>query len=360
MLENGLGGTIDTMAKIEHHPGGYPELGLVAKTLTLRYRDGVSLRKLREKVERWEHEHGNEGFRARNLGKLPPKLAYELCHVYISLRERYPEVKPDYVDFAASGVESNGAVGLSTIYPSTFPTLREAAETYAIEDIPSLLEYIREDDVYTWPRKDLRRERAWLGDARNVNRSGVIELGSVFSRVRTYKALREFWRRRNARAELLGRPLRTPHLATSEAAFVFIHEFGHLVEGELFAGGSWRKGEKAYAALSRAILGEDKPNVRQWRNHLINYPCFVAPETTYGPHQGGETRQTETRRALRHKIAEKLGTYAPVARDEIFAEAFALSHCAAEGRRKELSQLHRALERSGLRCRNVQPKRKEG
>jgi len=346
------------MAMITHHPEGYPELGLVAKTLKLRYRKGANLRNLAKKIERWERAHGNDGFQARHLTRLPGELAYELCNVYIALRERYPDVKPDYVDFSAgAGVMQGGALGLSTIYPSTFPTLREAAETYAVEDLPSLLEYIREDDMYVWPRNDLRRERAWLGDARNISRSGVIELGGVFSKARSYKTLREFWQRRNARAELLGRPLRTPELSTSEATFVFVHEFGHLVEGELFAEGGWRRGEAAYGAISRAIFGGAKPKVHQWRKHLINYPCFIAPEHTYGPHQGGETRQSATRQALRDQISRKLGTYASVARDEIFAEAFALSHCAAPKRRKELSGLLRALERSGLRKRNVQPPR---
>jgi hypothetical protein len=211
--------------------------------------------------------------------------------------------------------------------------------------------------MYVWPRNDLRRERAWLGDARNISRSGAIELGGVFSRARSYRALREFWQRRNARAELLGRPLRTPTLATSEATFVFVHEFGHLVEGELFYGGEWRRGEAAYGAISQAVFGGTKPKVRQWRKHLINYPCFSAPECTYGPHQGGKTRQSATRKALHDKISCELGAYAPTARDEIFAEAFALSHCATAKRRKNLSGLMRALERSGLRKRNVQPPR---
>jgi len=346
------------MALVEHHPQGYPELGLSSKTLPLRYRRDANLRKLAKKIERWEREHGNDGFEARNLTKLPAALAFELANVYIALRERYPSVKPEYVDFSVSGtVMQGGALGLSTIYPATFPTLREAAETYAIEDLPSLLEYIREDDVYVWPRKDLRREKSWLGDARNVSRSGVIELGGVFRGARSYKTLREFWQRRNARAELLGRPLRTPILSTSEATFVFVHEFGHLVEGELFVGGDWRQGERVYGELSRAVFGGGRPKPSQWRRHLINYPCYAAGENAYGPQQGGESRQSSTRQALREALTEKLGSYAFVARDEIFAEAFALGHCAANKRRKELSRFLRAMEVEGLRRRNVQPPR---
>lgn len=339
-----------------YHPAGYPELGLAAKTLSLRYRADANLQKLAKRIEKWESLHGNDGFEARNLTKLPKKLAFELCNVYIALRERYPDVKPDYVDFAAKGAQGQ-TLGLSTIYPSTFPTLREAAEVYDIVDVESLLEVIREDEEYAWRRQELRREKAWMGEVRNVSRSGTIELGNMFSIKKRYRSLLDFWERRNARAELLGRPLRTPLLETSAATFVFVHEFGHLVEGEMFGSGDWRNGEDVYAELSMSIFGGKRPRANQWRGHLINYPCFVAPENTYGPAQGGETRQSTTRKALRYQIAEKLGTYAPVARDEIFAEAFALSHCAGRGRRRELAGMLRALERCGLRRRNVQPPR---
>lgn len=349
-------GTIVRMPEVAYYPNGYPELGLCAKTLKLHYRVDANLEKLAKRLEKWEAERGNYGFEARNLTKLPTALAFELCHVYVAMRERYPEVKPDYVNFAAQTGQAN-TLGLSTIYPSVFPTLREAAETYDISDLESLLEAVREDDDFAWRRRELRREKAWLGDTRNVSRSGVIELGSIFRTKKHYRTLKAFWEKRNARAILLGRPLRTPELATSEATFVFLHEFGHLVEGELFGDQGWERGEDVYAELSVAILGIERPEAQQWSNHLINYPCFVAPETTYGPQQGGLSRQMQTKRINKHKIAEKLGTYAPVARDEIFAEAFALSHCASKKRRGELKGLLRALERAGLRKRNVQPKR---
>jgi hypothetical protein len=339
-----------------YRPEGYPELGLTAKTISLRYRKDANLAKLAKKVERWEAKHGNDGFEARNLVKLPKELAFELCNVYIALRERYPEVKPDYIDFAVKNTPGQ-TLGLSTVYPATFPTLREAAETYDVVDLDSLLESIREDEEFVWNRKDLRREKAWGGEVRNVSRSGTIELGDMFRVKKHYMALLSFWERRNARASLLGRPLRTPELATSAATFVFVHEFGHLVEGEMFGSGDWRNGADVYGELSQIILGGKKPKVHQWRRHLINYPCFVAPEITYGPVEGGSLRQSSTKRALRTPIAEKLGTYAPVARDEIFAEAFALSHCAEKKRRRELSGMLRALERCGLRRRNVQPRR---
>lgn len=348
--------TIVPMDLEMYHPDGYPELGLTAKTLPLRYRRDANLRKLARRVERWESEHGNDGFEARNLTKLPRELAFELCNVYIALRERYPQVKPDYVDFAAK-VGVGQTLGLSMIYPATFPTLREAAEVYDVVDLESLLEVIRDDEEFAWKRNDVRREKAWMGEVRNVSRSGTIELGSMFKTKKQYKTLQAFWDKRNARAMLLGRPLRTPELSTSPATFVFVHEFGHLVEGEMFGTGGWRNGELVYGEISRAIFGGKRPQAHQWRRHLINYPCFVAPESTYGPVQGGEGRQGATRKALRMQIAEKLGTYAPVARDEIFAEAFALSHCAAPQRRRELSGMLRALERVGLRRRNVQPKR---
>lgn len=338
-----------------YHPHGYPELGLVAKTLQLRYRQDANLARLARRLERWEDANGNDGFEARNLTKLPVALAFELCHVYVAMRERYPQVKPDYVNFVASC--GGKTLGLSTVYPSTFPTLREAADAYEATDLESLLEVIRDDEDFSWRQQDLRRERSWLGDTRNVARSGAIEFGDMFRTKKHYLALLDFWERRNARAVLLDKPLRTPELVTSAATFVLIHEFGHLVEGELLGNDGWERGEDVYAELSMALLGIDRPQPHQWRLHLINYPCFVAPESTYGPQQGGMERQATNRRALRHLIAEKLGTYAPVARDEIFAEAFAVSHCARRMRRIELSGMLRALERAGLRRRNVQPKR---
>jgi hypothetical protein len=93
--------------------------------------------------------------------------------------------------------------------------------------------------------------------------------------------------------------------------------------------------------------------VNQWRYHLINYPCLVAADAACGPHQGGTTRSVATRKTLQHTIGEVLGSYAPTARDEIFAEAFALSHCGHRSLRQRLSAFPKALEGHGIRRRIV-------
>jgi hypothetical protein len=343
---------MDSMRSLEHHPNGYPDLGLQAKTLRLVYRHDANLYTLARRVERWEAAHGNAGFEARNLHKLPVALAFELCNVYIALRERYPQVKPDFVNFSTD-CGAGKTLGMATIYPSLFPTLRQAAEMYEADDASALAAVVVDDDEFWFDTQDIQNESVYTDGVRDVQKSGVIELGNMFTTKKHYLALRTYWERRNERAALAGRPLRTPPLATSEATFVLVHEFGHLVEGELFDEG-WAGGlEAVYRVLSEILLGVDNPSPTQWRQHLINYPAYTAPHDASGPQQGGVARQQATRRALRAQIAEKLGTYAPTARDEIFAEAFSLSQCAAAGRRRELSGLLRVLEQYGMRRNRV-------
>lgn len=344
------------MASLQHHPYGYPALGLVAKTLPLRYRQDANLSRLARRLERWEAARGNVGFTARNLTKLPTALAFEMVHVYVALRERYPKVQPDYVDFCTD-VGGGKTLGLSTIYPSLFPTLRQAAEYYESDDADALVEAAIEDEYFQPYSRDVRAEARYLDGVRNVARSGVIEMGNIFSTKKGYLGLRRFWEDRNARAIRMGRAPRMPELRVSEATFVFVHEFGHLVEGEISESG-WQGVADVYGALSETILGTHKPSVQQWRWHLVNYPAFAAPVDSSGPQQGGKVRQDQTRKALRDMIASKLGSYAPVARDEVFAEAFALSVCGTPKLRRELSGMREALERAGIRRRNVQPPRR--
>lgn len=338
--------------QVAYHPHGYPQLGLVAKSLPVRYRANANAKVLATRIERWEHERGNEGFRALNLHKLPLELAFELAHVYVALRERYPNVKPDFVNFSTKTGEAK-TLGLSTIYPSLFPNLRQAAEMYEDGAASGLVDAVLSDEYFTNTRLELKRESVYIDETiGNVKSSGNIELGDIFTTKKHYLELLKFWKLRNERALSLGRPFRTPQLATSAASFVFIHEFGHLVDGEICDKG-WKGAEKVYRALSGAILGVRNPKVSQWRYHLINYPCLVAADTACGPNQGGLTRSVATRKTLQHIIGDVLGSYAPTARDEIFAEAFALSHCGHRSLRQRLSVLPKALEQHGIRRRIV-------
>jgi hypothetical protein len=55
---------------------------------------------------------------------------------------------------------------------------------------------------------------------------------------------------------------------------------------------------------------------------------------------------------MRWPIAERLGTYAAVNRDELFAEAFSLSYCAKSLElRDDLSLMREALVRVGVAAR---------
>lgn len=353
-------GTISAMdvaahlSKVEYHPHGYPKLGLVARTLPLHYRRDANLRKLRKRLEAWEHARGNPGFQARHLEKLRPQLAFELAHVYVSLRERHPYVRPDYVDFM---VEQEGdLLATASSYSEAYPTLRRLAEDLDLEEVPLDIDEIRTETDGWLSTQELRLARdeialASVGRPGNLFATGVIEFGVLFNRPRRYAKLLRYWTMRNLRAEHAGKPLRVPPLAVSAASFVFIHEFGHLVEAELMAG-SYRTFEKVYASLSEAMFGA-RPHARQWRYHLMNYPTYDFT-TVRGPSMGSRERQRDTRRRLREPLGRLLGSYAPATREELFAEAFALSMVHAQPTvRRQLRPLQDALTAGGLRVRRL-------
>lgn len=312
--------------KVQYHPNGYPHLGLIPRSIKIRYRDGMSVKTLKTRLEKWEHANGNPTFEARKLTKLPAPLAYELVQVYIAMRERFPEVKPDYVNFYAE--LGPNELGEAITYVDNLPVLQsllcdgliDDQEYYGVDDLIDIIKY------YGGSRGEVRAvrgETTFVKDEAVLNplAVGVISLGSVYSKKRAYQKLINFWAAINERSAAQGLPPRAPETGVSAASFTLIHEFGHLVESKLMA--TKRKNvEKIYGVLSEIILGVKNPKPNQWRYHLINYPAYYYTSVP-GKHVGGLDRQRDTRRLLRADIRETLGTYATVKRDEIFAESFA-------------------------------------
>lgn len=337
------------MVQVEYHPNGYPQLGLVAHSLKLRFRPDASLRRLRRRLEDWEATRGNPYFEARGLERLPVPLAFELAHVYTALREWHPEVRPDWVDFKAP-LEGK-TLGLAASYAGE-SALREAADEVGVETFTDLLVELKHwDGDPELARAAMQavqvaiREPASLR-IHQLGATGSISLDGQFASARRYRELLEYWERRNARAAERGRPRRVPPLAVSAASYVLCHEFGHLLDDTIAELGL-KVAEPVYARLSQALLGGRRPRLTQWGRHLMNYP--TDHDLLPGPHMGGRARQRIVRRALKDTIAYQLGSYAPTNRDELFAESFALAYCAGDrALRTRLRPLRDALVAVGL------------
>lgn len=346
--------------KVEYFPNGYPQIGLTARTLPLKFRTDANLLTLRKRLERWERAQGNHSFRARNLEKIPKALAFELVHVYVALRERFPDVQPDYIDFRVENDKNTLAYALS--YSENYPMLRRIASDLELELVPLERNELYETAGEILPQPQEKRaavaeaHAAWDVQVGNLFATGSISFGDVFATKTKYQGLLNYWARRNANARAAGRPLRQPPVKVSAASMVFIHEFGHLVEAELMQR-PYRQFEKVYDALTTAVLGQEaSPN--QWRYHLVNYPTYSFTKVR-GAHVGSKSRQRATRKALRRTIADTLGTYAPSTREELFAEAFTFSLTHAQRSvRSQLDPLQASLKDCGLRVRRLPNRRK--
>jgi hypothetical protein len=338
-----------TNTPIWQHPNGYQGRGLRPVSIELNHRGNVSGSRLREKLERWEHRRGNTMFEAVRLETLPTELSYELANVWVALRERFPEVRASQVNFAER--RERGILADAVSYRESYPLLRQSA-TYVGSSTPLDTWQSVDDDLFD--RNELRqlerelRDAAEYGDAHtDVTATGAITLSSCLGHESCYKALLRYWERRNARAIELGRPVRVVELGTSAASYVFIHEFGHLVDASLAEQGE-KATEQVYAALSQGVLGGRRPRANQWRENLWNYPVGYY-RSNPGRYEGGETRRRENKHAMRWAIADRLGTYAAVNRDELFAEAFSLSYCAKSVElRDDLRHMRDALVRTGV------------
>lgn len=343
--------------KVAYYPDGYPELGLVPRTFRARYRNGMSLQHLAQRLERWEHKRGNKFFEARNLHRLPAPLACELVNVYATLCERFPSVRVDFVDFYYAAEKNTLAI--SAGYNYAYPLVREIAMTGALSeleewDVDDLDEVAR--DAYEGPAlRSVRAEadRLFQEGMRDPLATGAIWIGKLFASRNRYQEVVDYFYRRNASAIAKGKAPRTPQYAVSTATLMLMHEFGHLVECELFERGP-KTIERVYRSLSEALLGVKDVTPEQWRYHLVNYPSYnFSPH--HGPREGSSIRQKQNRDALKPIIADKLGRYAASWRDELFAEAFAFSQSLASHReREELLPFLLMLEKCGL-AKHVKP-----
>jgi hypothetical protein len=261
-------------------------------------------------LQRWEAARGNPMFRAPHLARLIDGVGFELAAVYASLREQFPAARPDVVDFSVS--LPRDVLGVTYTYGDLLPSVRRLAPSSPAATSPMTVREAWEQGVLTVG--ELRR----ADGVRDVTATGCVELTGDFSTVRGYAKVAAEAAANEVRRVLRGMPPQPPFLASIPTT-TLIHEFGHLAEAAL-ADRGFDAVEEAFAELSTVLFGGRPPSPGQWRYHLVNYPAL--PGSLAGPHQGGAHRQGETRRALRRRIGEKLGRYASLNRDELFAESF--------------------------------------
>lgn len=332
-------------------PGGYPSRRLDPVSLDLPTRSNASPAAVRERVEKWERNHGNPDFQARHLDDMPLPLALESARVWVSLREMFPEVRASHVDFASK--KEKDTLGEATSFQEQYPFLRESAKYVDLRQPRDLWTLCDDDELSNDEIRVISQEignaRAW-GDYRSdVTATGTVEISACLGHPRCYKKLLAYWQRRNERAAAAGLPPRVIPLSTSAATYILCHEFGHLVDSELAACGPAAT-ERVYAALSQGVLGIDRPSPRAWRENLWNYPTGYLKENA-GAYEGSPERRRETLKVMRMRIGSRLGSYATTNRDELFAESFALSFVArSSSLRADLRLLHTALTSEGLKA----------
>jgi hypothetical protein len=337
---------------VQYYPQGYPQLGLVPNSINFRYRTNANLRLLRARLEAWEAARGNTSFQARHLEKLRPELAFELVNVYVSLRERFPSVRPDYIDFR--GKCGTGTLAEALGYSENFPMVRALVSgfDYDVLDVEMINTMAEMEDVDSDMLLAIQDETLTFVDEGTVDpgATGSIVFGDSFSNSRNYRKLLQFWQLRNERALGRGHLPRTVWSSVSVASLTLIHEFGHLVEAELLELG-YDATERVYAALTESLLEVENPDDNQWRYHLVNFPTY--PHTPVkGHHEGGVARRKATKKALHTTIRAKVGTYATTNRDEMFAECFAHS-LGGRKLRRELRPMLEALKEQGLMVRRL-------
>lgn len=263
---------------------------------------------VRRHIEHWEATQGNLTFRFRGLSDIIAPVGAEMAAVYVALRERFPAVRPDYIDVCA---DLHGDIlGVTYTYGELLPTMRNLATSPGLS--PSA--------AATMAKVPAREISASQG-VRDVTATGCIEITSRFSTHRGYADIAAKAASNEVLRVLRGRPPQ-PAIEVSLPSWVLVHEFGHLTEAALAEKGIGAI-EQAFAELSHAVLGTTSPLPHQWRYNLVNYPEL--PGSLAGRNRGGPARQHANRQALCHPIGSVLGRYATANRDELFAEAFSLA-----------------------------------
>jgi hypothetical protein len=305
---------------------GYRHLGLRATHLPAQADRGGTYG---EAVERAERRAGSTTFHAKGFAALHPDIAGELAHTYLSLRRMIPAVIVDHLDVrAAMGDDS---LALSWSYDHAFPLLRRIHDEEGICDPQEAVALL---DNRGWRRvRGARSEIAWHDVISNLGATGTIELNRTVTSHAGYRRIETYWAKLRERRLAAGQAPRHPGLDVTPGAYLLCHEYGHLVEAEL-----WRQGnatvEHVYGTLSEVVHGKTVTG-RSWRYHLAHYPAGAGNRNNL-PYTPSQARRNDTRRLLRHDIGNLLGKYATVNRDELFAEAFAFSICSGEQTRNLL------------------------
>ena len=314
-----------------YSPGGYPRLGLSPVGLTFSTR---SANKVGKQLNDAEHKRGNYRFEGFGLGRMDVSLANEFASVYLALTQRYKGVYIDRINFCRD-VSTLGARVLGSSMGSgiEWPTLHGLAYEFGEMDVRDVIARIEDPDMDPKIRNKARREASRVTSStyhRDMTAHGQIDLSECFSHPKCYGTLQSYWVMRNAIMTAKGKPSRLVDNRVSGGAFVLLHEFGHVVDWA-----AQEMGKDAYAhvmeALERGLL---KDPAGRWmvKNsnlsdndltrsdaRLLNYPSWF----TVVPGDG--LRRRQVRHAVGPYISDSLGSYAYLAREEIFAEAFALS-----------------------------------
>lgn len=323
-------------------PGGYAELGLAPVSLHIPTRSNLSPARLRAAVEAWERVGcGARGFQFRTLDLVPPEVASEAAGVYVALRERHQAVAPSYVDVASRRMQrwyghlpyDDQPLAVATTCEFLAP-LREVCADRC--DPGAVLDEADDPSALIDPARTAHE--VGLHD---VWSSGAIDLCRSFASRRAYRHLLAYRDERLARQRPSATPAAVQHLL-SPLGYALVHEFGHLVEGELSLLGPDAY-EHVFAELSVAVLGLDSaPASAQWMRHLAHYPA----DRSHAP------RDRARRRHVGPQVAAVLGRYATTNRSELFAEAFVASYAARDREtRRSLRSLRGALYDVGLGAR---------
>ena len=338
-------------ASRSYRPGGYPRLRLAPLATSFT---GRSAAEIQTALTRAIQAGGSRRFRSVGLGRLDAPLADELASVFLGVSECFPGVRVDRINFSAD-VSSLGyrTLAAATDARDEWPALHVVAGALGTSDIGVALTALDGMDLDPVLQRRARREARWVTPQtrlRDMAAHGSIEFSQCFGHRDCYGTLQSYWALRHRQGLAKGKPGRLIPNQVSAASIVLLHEFGHIVEWAVQA-----QGDAAYRhvvdALDRGLLCDASGRRLVGRRTLASHGlpasaghlhAYPASAMAGRPHAGAARRAQ--RRALGPTIATSLGTYAPAYRDEVFAEAFALSLAARDADlRGRLSVFHDAL-----------------
>lgn len=339
-------------------PRGYPALGLAPLEGHVVSRTTSRVRRL---VETREHLHGNERFQMPGASRLPLDMANEVAAVYVGLRQRFPGVMIDRLDF--TGSRSPGAKDMGTTtaacaltHLEADPVLHRYATAYDLARPADVVaEAVRQ---HVAPRElvALRRETQWMhlsGRSRDARTHGYILFNDWVASPQRLALRAAAGQARHLRSlRLSGIPTNLPTRVSLVTEYL-VHEFGHVVEAAVADQGPSAL-TRVYASLDDCLMR--RPNGR-WTipyaalaehgftrddARLINYPDYADPRFS-------REYIHQAHRVVGRTPALVLGRYARHSRSELFAEAFCYAQVAAdEDLRRRLRPFLRALAEVGV------------